>query len=113
MTKYKEYFQKMISDQKPLFDSFRKLHDSYALNQEMMQEKFNVEGAKILEVVREYENRLCANTERGMYNQYSAGLAQKFQDEVRKYFPMIDYIGLKVEKVEGPPSFIIKKIDLN
>jgi hypothetical protein len=112
MTKYKKYFEMMIADNKELFDSFKQLHDSYALNQENLQEKFNAEGGKISEVIREYENRLCANTERGMYNQYSAGLAQKFQDEVRAHFPMIDYIGLKVEKQETP-SFAIKKINLN
>jgi len=112
MTKYKEYFQRMINENKDLFESFKQLHDAYAMNQESWQEKFNAEGAKISEVIREYENRLCANTERGMYNHYSAGLAQKFQDEVRAHFPMIDHIGLKIEKTNDR-SFVIKRIKLN
>lgn len=111
MVKYKEYVQKMLSENKEIFAVFKQLHDEYALNQDDLQERFNAEGKKVIEIVREYENRLCSNTERGMYNQFSAGLAQKFQDEVRRHFPMIDYIGLKVEKSVAP-SFKIKKINL-
>ena len=69
--KYKQYFQKMLDDNKALFNDFQKLHDEYSLNQNGLQEKFNVEGEKVLEVVREYENRLCSNTERGIYNKFS------------------------------------------
>ena len=101
MTKYQEYFKKMISDNKEFFNKFRKLHDEYALNSDGLQEKFNSEGAKAMELVREYENRLCANTERGVYNKFSSGLAEKFQKEVRKNFPMIDHVGLIVRKKEG------------
>ena len=111
MVKYKEYIQKMLEDNKKQFENFKKLHDNYALNQGNLQSEFNKEGEKILEIVREYENRLCSNTERGLYNKYSAGLAQKFQDEVRKEFPMIDHVGLKVE-VNNDSPFVLKKIRL-
>jgi hypothetical protein len=104
VTKYKEYVQKMLSENKELFDEFRKLHDDYALNPNHLQDKFNKEGSKILEIIHEYENRLCANTERGIYNKYSGNLAEKFQDEVRTLFPMIDHVGIR--------TFNIKKINL-
>ena len=107
MTKYREYFLKMVEDNKELFGAFRKIHDAYSLNPDELQEKYNKEGEKILEVVREYERRLCANTERGMYSRYSEGLADKFQNEIRKHYPMIDSIGIIVEK------FSIKKIHFN
>ena len=107
MPRYKEYFQKMIDENKAVFDAFRILHDKYKDAGEDMQDEFNLEGEKIMEIVREYENRLCSNTERGMYNTFSGGLAEKFQNEVRLHFPMIDHIGLKVEK------FGLKKITLN
>ena len=94
------------------FDEFKKLHGKYVLSSNGLQEEFNKQGEKVLEVVREYENRLCSNTERGMYNKFSVGLAQKFQDEVRKLFPMIDHIGLKVEKTKDS-SFTIKRIELS
>ncbi|OGM10408.1 hypothetical protein A2Z67_02905 [Candidatus Woesebacteria bacterium RBG_13_36_22] len=111
MVKYKEYFQKMLRENRKLFDEFKKIHDNYALNSDGLQEEFNKQGEKVLEVIREYENRLCANTERGMYNKFSTGLAQKFQDEIRKEFSMIDYVGLKAE-TERISSFFIKKIKL-
>lgn len=107
MPKYKKYFARMLEDNKGLFETFQKLHSEYTLNPDTLQEKFNKEGGKVLEVVREYERRLCANQERGMYNKFSAQLAEKFQNEVRKHFPMIDHVGLVVE-----PEFAIKKINL-
>lgn len=115
MTKYKKYFLKMLEENKDLFDSFAKLHLDYSLNPDTLQKRFNEEGGKILEVVREYENRLCANTERGIYSKFSGGLAEKFQKEVRKHFPLIDHIGLIVEnaKPSPRPEFTIKRIDLN
>lgn len=112
MVKYKEYIKKMLDENREIFDEFKKIHDEYALSSNGLQERFNKKGEKILEIVREYENRLCTNTERGMYNKFSTGLAQKFQDEVRKLFPMIDHVGLKVAK-ENNSDFFIKKIKLN
>jgi hypothetical protein len=111
MVKYKEYVQKMLSENRDLFNGFKKIHDRYALRSDGLQEEFNKKGEKVLEVVREYENRLCANTERGVYNKFSGGLAQKFQDEVRKEFPMIDHVGLKSE-TKAVSTFFIKRIDL-
>lgn len=114
MTKYKQYFQKMLADEKKVFESFRILHDKYALDEEKWQEEYNREGEKILEIVREYENRLCANTERGIYNKFSSNLAEKFQAEVRKNFPMIDHIGVKVSQPQPAVggNFNIRKINL-
>ena len=112
--KYKEYFKKMLDENKRLFENFKKLHDEYAINQNILQEKYNQQGRNVLEVVREYENRLCSNTERGMYNKYSTSLAEKFQNEVRKSFPYIDHIGLKTQKPKPAyeEAFVLKKIKL-
>ncbi len=115
MTRYKEYFERMISENKDAFEGFRTLHDNYALNPEKWQENYNREGEKILEIVREYENRLCANTERGAFNKYSTNLSEKFQNEVRNQFPMIGHIGLTIEKNSktDKSDFVLKKIDLH
>ncbi|KKR30778.1 hypothetical protein A2715_02085 [Candidatus Woesebacteria bacterium RIFCSPHIGHO2_01_FULL_39_32] len=115
MTKYKEYFEKMLAENKELFDEFKKIHAQYTLDPDRLQDQFNLQGEKILEVIREYENRLCADTERGMYNKFSVALAEKFQNEVQYHFPMIDHIGLIVEKDQPAyeESFSIKKIDLS
>ena len=114
MTKYKIYVDKMLSENKQVFDEFKLIHDAYTLNPDNNQDKFNLEGEKVLEVIRDYENRLCANTERGVYNKYSTNLSEKFQQEVKKHFPMIDCIGLIVEKGNSPNNvqFAIKKIKL-
>lgn len=104
----------MLSENKLNFDEFEKIHNEYALNPENLQTTFNREGIKVLEIIKEYENRLCANTERGMYNKYSTSLAEKFQNEVRKKFPMIDHVGIKVvtTKTNRESDFNIKKIKL-
>lgn len=96
----------MIDENRELFQSFSLLHDQYAKDQDGLQEKFNKAGERILDIIREYENRLCRNTERGIYSKFSGNLAEKFQNEARHNFPMIDYIGLVVEK------FSIKRINL-
>lgn len=102
----------MIEENYQAFEEFKKLHNHYQLNQDLYQEEFNKIGQKILEIIREYENRLCANMERGIYNKFSARLAEKFQNEVRSHFPMIDHVGLIVEKpqVAEKTLFVLRKI---
>lgn len=115
MPKYKEYVQKMIDENKEVFEEFRLLHDKYSQDQDNMQAEFNQKGAKITDLIRDYENKLCANTERGAYIKFSSGLSEKFHEELRKVFPMIDHIGLIVQKethaAQGS-GFDVKKIKL-
>lgn len=96
----------MLDQNKELFDSFRKIHDQYALDPESWQEKFNEEGQKVLDVIRKYENRLCSRSEGSGFAKFTGNLSEKFQAEVRILFPKIDYIGLKIK------SFSIKKINV-
>jgi sugar-specific transcriptional regulator TrmB len=113
MVKYKEYVQKMLDENKETFTEFRKLHDEYAKDQKGLQKKYNEEGSKIQDIIRDYEDRLCRNTERGVYNKFSGGLSEKFQNEIRKIFPMIDHIGLIISESPPPkPQFSIPKITL-
>jgi len=106
MTKYKEYVKKMLAANKELFEAFKRLHDEYALNPDKWQEEYNREGEKVLEVVRDYENRLCLQSEKGGYAKFTPALSEKFQAEIKKLFPMIYHIGLK------PDVFTLKKINL-
>lgn len=110
MTKYKAYVQKMLEANKELFETFKKLHDEYALNPDGRQEEYNREGEKVLEVVRDYENRLCLQSEKGGYAKFTPVLSEKFQAEVKKLFPLIDHIGLKPEIPQE--AFVLKKINL-
>ena len=113
MVRYKEYVKKMIRENRTLFDKFQIVHDKYYLDQDKYQEELNIIGEKVQETVKEYENRVCANTERS-YSQYSANLAEKFQNEIRSVFPMIDFIGVKVEKSNtarnSEDTFKLKKL---
>lgn len=102
----------MIEQNKAAFDEFQKLHDEYALNPEANQEIYNEEGKKIQEIIRKYEDILCGHSEKSGYGNYTASLAEKFHDEVRKHFPKIDYIGIKITRKAVAPSFEIKKINL-
>lgn len=110
MTKYKEYFNKMIEENKEVFAEFTKLHFEYSTDREKYQEKFNQEGAEVLKLIHEYENRLCKTSEGAGYGSYTGNLAEKFQSEVRSHFPLIDNIGIIVTK---KPVFSLKKINLN
>jgi hypothetical protein len=106
MTKYKEYFNRMLRENKDDFDRFTKIHFEYSMNQEKNQEEFNLEGEKIVKIIREWEDRLCKTSEKAGYGTFTGNLAEKFQAEVRGHFPLIDHVGIIVKKFE------IKKIKL-
>ena len=111
MTKYKLYFNKMLEENKQLFHDFEEIHALYDLEPDKHQEKFNQQGDKILDIIREYESRLCSHSEKGIYSKYSTNLAEKFQKLVHTRFPKIDHIGISVSKKEKP--FLIKKISFS
>jgi len=104
MSKYKEYVKRMLESNQELFNSFRVLHDIYALDEERYQDKFNREGEKIMLVIKEWEGRLCRQSEKAGYSNYTTNLAEKFQGEVKKVFPLIDHVGIIVKK------FTLKRI---
>lgn len=110
--RYKEVYQQMIDNNKKDFQEFEKLHDEYALNPDNLQDQFNKEGKKIQEIIRKYEDILCGHSERSGYASYSGNLAEKFQNEVRKHFPKIDYIGVKITQNSPSTNFNIRKINL-
>lgn len=114
MTKFKEYYERMIESNKEAFDRFTKVHLQYSINPEENQEKFNEEGKRILEIIREWENKLCSQSEKAGYASYTARLSEKFWGEIRKNFPKIDYVGVVVDrKPKTPDTFFLKKINLN
>ncbi len=99
----------MLDLNKKLFDDFRALHDKYAFNEGKWQDEFNREGEKILTVVREWENKLCRQSEKAGYGNYTNSLSEKFRAEVKKQFSLIDNVGL-LSKNDSP--FTIRKIKL-
>lgn len=95
MRAYQESFQKMLEDQKELFDQFTQIHDAYVLNPDANKAKFNELGREVTDVIREYERRLCAQMGKGMYSKFTQNLSEKFWGEVRKIYPKIDYVGVQ------------------
>lgn len=106
MTKYKAYYDKMVSENKEVFDKFTKSHFEYSIDQNKNQEEFNEIGEKVLSIIHEWEDRLCKQSENAGFGSYTTNLAEKFQAEIRSHFPLIDHIGIVVKK------FSIKKISL-
>ena len=86
MVKYKEYYDRMVSENKETFDAFARLHADYGMDNDKFQEEFNREGEKIQKLVHLWEDKLCSHSEKSGYGSYSGGLAEKFQAEVRAHF---------------------------
>ena len=94
--KYKSYVKKMYTEQSELFDAIEEAHAEYQLDKKKHQDNFNEQGKEVLRVVEEWENRLCNQMEKGKNSTYSHRLADKFRQEIRVRFPLIDFIGVKV-----------------
>jgi hypothetical protein len=114
MTKYKQYFQRMLKVEKELFDNFKILHDRYALNPQANQNEFNKEGERVLQIIRLWENKLCSQSEKAGYASFTPSLSEKFRREIKKIFPQIDNIGLvgSTLKDNSDRKFVLKKINL-
>jgi hypothetical protein len=96
MTQYQKFFQLMLDENKELFEQFQSIHEAYVLNPQLNQEKFNSIGRDVLDVIREYERKLCGNMNSGKYGAFSSNLSQKFWDHIRKVYRKIDFIGAAV-----------------
>lgn len=95
MTKYQQYFNNMINQHKAAFEDFKKVHDNFLVNPEKYRNEFNNKGRDIQDIIRRFENLLCGHSESSGYSKYSANLAEKFHQEIKKHFPKIDSIGLE------------------
>lgn len=97
----------MVETNKEAFDEFGKIHALYDLDQDKWQERFNNEGEKIVKLIKEWENKLCKQSEKAGYGNYTGTLSEKFQFEVKKEFPLIDHVGLIIKK------FTLSEINLS
>jgi len=116
MTKFKEYYERMVKTNQKNFDRFTQIHLKYSIDPQTYQEEFNREGEKILKIIREWENKLCQHSEKAGFGSYSGRLAEKFQEEIRRHFPKIDSVGI-INPDARPSSnnqndFFLKKINL-
>ena len=112
MTKYKKTFQEMLSTNAELFKAFDEIHALYVLDPDANRERFNEEGEKILDVIREYEDRLCSRSQTTGYASYTTRLAEKFQELVKSRYPKIDHVGVIIREAEAK-EFTLKKISFS
>jgi hypothetical protein len=92
-TKYRQFFDLMVTQNKELFDSFQKVHSNFIKEPKKWKTQFDELGRDVQDVVRDYENRLCRSSENSGYGRYTTELSVKFQQEVKKMFPKIDQVG--------------------
>jgi hypothetical protein len=95
MTKFKQTYKAMVQAHPQLFAEFKVIHDHYVQDRKAWSAAFHEKGAKVVEVIREYERRLCSAMERGNYAQYSSKVAEKFWNEIKKEFTRIEFVGVK------------------
>ena len=96
--KYQQYYEKMIEQNLDLFAQFREIHDQYRQNRQQHQVEFNQVGQKIVDIVHDFERKLCSAMGRTQYAKYSETVSEKFWEVVRKEFDQIDMVGVKIEK---------------
>lgn len=97
--KYKQYYRLMKEKNEALFTAFQPIHDGYQKDKETFEKEFHTKGLQILDLIRDWERRLCYGTEKGKYASYSAKLAEKFWEEIKKELPLVEQIGVKVKKI--------------
>lgn len=96
MVKYKEYYTQMLEKNTQLFAAFRPIHDAFAKDRKSDKKEFDRVGKQVMEVVEEWERRLCQTMEKGNNSVYSARLADKFLELVKQDFPMIELVGVQI-----------------
>lgn len=92
--KYRQLFLEMIENNRDLFLDFEDIHDRF-LNDDSLKDEFNEKGAKVVEIIRDYERKLTSQQDKGQYSKFSSGLSDKFWDQIRGFLPHIDFVGVK------------------
>lgn len=93
-TKYRQYYQNMVTQNQKLFTDFKMVHDQYVA-QQIDQQEYNKSGLRVVDIIRDWDRRLCSAMGKGAFSKYSEQLSDKFWSEVRKEYSHIDKVGLK------------------
>ena len=86
----------MISEHRADFEAFGKIHEAYKKDQEKWQTEFDRLGKPLVRIIEQAENKLCSKMENGGKGKFSATLAEKFREEVKKVYPLIDFVGVQI-----------------
>lgn len=97
MTKYQDYYKQMVASHQQLFSDFKKINEQFALAPTQHEVEFQRLGQQVVDIIREFDRRLCSAMGRGAFSQYSQRLSEKFWALVRKNYSQIDMVGVKVK----------------
>lgn len=86
----------MISKHEEEFKEFKKIHDLFAKDRMKYQDDYNRQGSDIVDLINLYEKRLCSKMEGSKNSVYSANLAEKYREEIKKDYPLIDLVGVRL-----------------
>lgn len=95
MSKHQTIYQEMLTNNPELFSSFKVVHEQFASDKNTYRKKFNEIGEQVVDTIRKYEKMLCSKTDSGGYGKYSSGLSDRFWENVRRDFPLIDFVGVE------------------
>ena len=70
-------------------------HEDFASDRKVGRKQFDEIGKQVMEIAHDYERQLCGGMERGKNAVYSAKLAEKYWEEIRKKFPLIVLVGVE------------------
>jgi len=96
-TKYREYYEKMVAENRQLFDNFLEINASFKQDPKNSAAKFHQVGQQVVDKIRDYDRRLCSAMGRGVFSTYSQKLSEKFWDLARQDFDQIDMVGVKIK----------------
>ena len=96
MTRFKQAVQDMISQHKEEFAEFERVHALYRQDQSKWQAEFDRVGKPVQRIMEQTESWLCSKMESGGKGKFSATLADKFRQEVKAIYPLVDFIGVVV-----------------
>lgn len=97
MTKYRQAFMEMITKHEQQFSEFKRIHDLYQQDSKKFEDEFNSIGKPLVNIIHEYENRLCAKMEGSGKAAFTSNVSDKFWEQVRAFFPLIDLVGAKIK----------------
>lgn len=90
--KYKEFYKNTVEGNKTIFARFIEIHDKYSKDKDKFEHEFHEIGSEIMTILKKAEDKLCFQTENGRYGKFSSQLAEKFWEEIKKDFPLIDTV---------------------
>ena len=93
--KFKQLYLDMIKQNQKIFDEFKIIHDNFIDEPEKHKTEFNNVGGKVIEIVRNFEQRLTSQMTGSGYGKFSTNVTDKFWSEIKKEYPKMEFVGVK------------------